>query len=136
MAELIWNDAFFSIGGVDLSNRVRQLSLSYSSEILDKTAMGATTRSRIGGFKDWTVAVEWNQDFDAGNVDDTMFPMVGTSQAIVIRPVASSAIGTTNPEYRGNGIVQDYAPVGGAVGEILTTPATIVSDTALTRVTA
>lgn len=124
MAEFVFDNCFFSIGGVDLSDHVRSLTLGYSSELQDKTAMGNNTREMIGGLKDWSVEIEWNQDFAAAKVDATLWAMVGESQALIMRPDAGT-IGATNPEYTGNGIVESYAPIGGAVGDLATAPTSI-----------
>jgi hypothetical protein len=142
MAELIWNDAFFSIDDsagtpVDLSDHVRSLTLNYGAELLEITAMGDGARDRIAGYRDWSVEVEFNQDFAAANVDDTMFDLVGhaNTQSIAIRPT-SAAVGATNPEYQGEVRVESYPPVGGGVGEVLTTSVTLQGSDTLTRAVA
>jgi hypothetical protein len=135
MAELIWNDAYFSINAVDLSNHVTSLTLNYGVELLDITAMGDGARDRIAGYKDWSIEVEFNQDFAASSVDATMFPLVGAAAtAIEIRPT-SAAVGATNPKFTGNVIVESYPPVGGGVGEVLRTSSTLQGAGTLTRAT-
>ena len=140
MAELIWNDAFFSIDNsagtpVELSDHVRSLTLNYGAELLEITAMGDGARDRIAGYRDWSIEVEFNQDFAAASVDATIFDLVGhaNTQSIVIRPVESTVVGPTNPEYQGEVRVESYPPVGGGVGEVLTTSVTLQGSDTLTR---
>lgn len=134
MAEFVYTNAFLSIGGVDLSDHVRQASLSYNAEMQDKTAMGDLTRTRLGGLKDWSLEINFNQDFAASNVDATLFPLVGTSVAIILRPDAA-AVSATNPNFTGSAILESYAPLGGNVGDMAETPVTLQADGTLTRAT-
>lgn len=122
MTTLIYNDASLVINSVDLSDHVKSLTLNYEAESQDDTAMGDTTRSSLGGLKNWSVSVEFHQDFAVAEVDATIFGIVGSSVSIVIKPT-SGAVSATNPSYTANGMVQSYAPLAGAVGDIL--PATV-----------
>lgn len=134
MAEMVLTNAKVSINSVDLSDHVREVRLSYSAEIQDKTAMGDTSRERIGGLLDWSAQVTFNQDYAANKVDATLFPIVGTSVAISILPV-NAAAGATNPNYNGYGVIADYQPIGGAVGDMHIAPVTIQGNGTLTRST-
>jgi len=122
MATVIFKDAYFTINSVDLSDHVKSLTLNYEAETQDDTAMGDDTRSMLGGLKNWSASVEFHQDYAVGEVDVTIFSLVGTSTAIEIRPT-SAVVSATNPSYTGNGMVTTYSPVSGAVGDVL--PATI-----------
>lgn len=134
MAEVVFTDGFLSVGGTDLSDHVRSMTLSYSSELQDITAMGDTARERLGGLNDWSLTVEFNQDYAASEVDATLFSSVGSSVALVVRPDSAGA-GTTNPEFTGNAILESYQPVGGTVGETHVAPVTFQGNGALARAT-
>lgn len=135
MAEFVYTNAFVSVGGVDLSGHVRQATISYSAEMQDKTAMGDLTRTRLGGLKDWSLELNFNQDFAASNVDATLFPLVGTSVAVIIRPDVA-AVSAINPNFTGNAILESYAPLGGNVGDMAETPVSFQADGTLTRAVA
>ncbi|MEW2474608.1 radical SAM protein [Micromonospora gifhornensis] len=134
MAEFAFVDAFVSIGGTDLSDHVRQVTLSVSADELDKTAMGSTFRSRIGGLKDWSVSVEFNSDFAASEVDATLWPFLGTTQTVVIRPT-SAAASSTNPQYSGSVLVSQVNPLGNGVGDLATVSVQWPGSGALARAT-
>lgn len=136
MAQIVLTDAYVSINGVDLSDHVRQVVINYKAEVLDKTAMGATSRARIAGLKDWDARIDFQQDYAAAKTDATLFGIVGSSVAVIFRPVKGTVVGTTNPNFTGNAIVQDYQPLGGTVGELAMAPVTLLGDGTLTRATA
>lgn len=117
MASFVLKNAFVKINAVDLSANVKSVTVNYSAEIQDSTAMSQASRSRLAGLKDWSLDVEFFQDYAAGKVDATMFPIVGTQVAIEIRPDAGE-VSATNPKFTGNGTVENYNPVAGSVGDV------------------
>ena len=135
MAEFVLDDAFVSIGGNDVSANVKSLTINYSAAVQDITAMGDLTTINIGGLKDWSVDVEFNQDFTAAALDSILFPLVGTSVALIIRP-DSAVKGANNPEFTGNAILATYPPLGGSVGDAAGTSVSLMSAGTLGRAVA
>ena len=119
MATFMLNNASVTINSVDLSSYVTSVTLSQSADNLEDTAMGDTSRSYIGGLKSGTVDIEFNADFAASKTEATIFPLVGTSTAEVVKPVAAS-VSATNPSYTFNAIVTSWDTLNGSVGEIAT----------------
>ena len=136
MASLAFTDCYVSLGGTDMSAYVKSVTINYAAEMLDDTAMGDTTRVNLGGLKNWSVEVEFNQDFTDNELDEDLFALVGTSTAVVIRPVKSTVVGTSNPNYTGTGVMESYSPIGGSVGDLAPASCTIQSAGALSRATA
>lgn len=134
MAVFSFTDASVVINSVDLSDHVRQVTLNVSADELDDTAMGDTFRSRIGGLKDWSVSLEFNSDFAASEVDATLWPLLGTTTTITIKPT-SSAVGATNPSYSGSVLVSQANPLGNSVGDLATVSVTWNGAGTLTRAT-
>ena len=134
MATFSFVDASVVINSVDLSDHVRQVTLNVSAAELDDTAMGDTFRSRIGGLKDWSVTLEFNQDFAASEVDATLWPLLGTTTTITIKPTSGS-VSATNPSYSGTVLVSQYNPLTNGVGDLATTSVTWQGAGALTRAT-
>ncbi len=135
MAELILTDAYVSIAANDLSGYVKAVNINYSAESQEITAMGDSTRRRLPGLKDWSAELEFNQDYDAAGLDAIMFPLVGTTVAIEIRP-KNAAPSTNNPKYTGNGVVESYPPLSGSIGEAVTASVTVQGSGDLARATA
>ena len=113
------SNASITINSVDLSSYVTSVTLSQSADNLEDTAMGDTSRSYIGGLKSGSVDIEFNADFAAAKTEATIFPLVGTSTAVVVKPVAAS-VSATNPSYTFNAIVTEWDTLNGSVGEIAT----------------
>ncbi|WP_020525833.1 hypothetical protein [Catelliglobosispora koreensis] len=119
MASFAFIDARLEVNSVVLSSFCRAVTVNVSADELDDTAFGDTYRSRIGGLKDWSVQPEFNSDFAASAVDATLWPLLGTTTTVKVRPT-SSAIGATNPEYSGSVLVSQYNPFGNSVGDLAT----------------
>lgn len=132
MATEVFTNALFWVNATDLSDHVAEVTLNYSSESLDETAMGDTTRIRKGGLKDWSMDVNFQQDFAAAKVDATLFSLMGTTACLMLRPKNSCSTGI-NPDFSGIGVLETYPPLGGAVGTLLMARATWRSASTLTR---
>lgn len=136
MAMLVLNNAQVLINAVDLSNHTSLVTLTYLAVLEDNTAMSSgTTRSRIAGLLDWTLEVDFFNDFAASSVDVTLFPLVGAAAfAVEVRPV-NGARSVTNPGYNGNVVLESYPPITGQVGKIIMSKVKFVAASALLRST-
>jgi hypothetical protein len=115
---MILKDAFVSINSVDLSDHVRSVNMDLGVEPQDDTAMGDDTRSAEAGLLIYSATVEFYQDFAAGKVDATLFPLLGAAGfPVIVRAVNTGGVGPTNPNYVGNMILTKYPPVTGTVGD-------------------
>lgn len=135
MATTVLTDAYVSIGGNVISDHVTQVSLSYSAEALEETAMGDTNRIKKAGLKDWSLTVELLQDFAASQIDSIFFPLIGTNVAFEIRPT-SAAVSTSNPKFTGTAVLVSYPILGNSVGDLATATLELAPASALTRATA
>lgn len=135
MATLAFTAAHVEINSVDLSAFVTGVRINYSAEMLDETQMGDTTRVNKGGLKNWSMEIDFTQDFAASSPDVSLFSLVGSTFTITVRPVKGTAVGATNPNYTGTGILESYPPLGNSVGELATTTIVVQSAGALSRAT-
>lgn len=135
MASIAFIDADVRVNAVDLSDFVTAVTLNISADELDDTAMGDTYRSRIGGLKDWSVTVEFNQDFAASAPDVSLFSLLGTSVAFLVK-ATSAANSATNPQYSGNVLVSQINPFANSVGDLAKMSVTWPGASALARLTA
>lgn len=121
MAQIVLTDASITINSVDLSTLANQVTLNYEKEAVESTAFGDTGRRYVGGLQNITIDIEFMQDFASTKVEATVFPLVGTSTTVVIKPT-SGAVSTTNPTYTvSNTYLAAHTPVSGTVGELATT---------------
>lgn len=113
-------DAKVLINAVDLSDHVESVTISDSAEVKEARVMGDAGVRRLSGLRDWSMVIAMRQDFNAAKVDATIQPLIGGAQfAVAVREDKTAAIGATNPEYQGNGLIDgDYGAIGGEVGEV------------------
>jgi hypothetical protein len=137
MAKHIFKNVFLSLNAVTLSDMVKTVTLEYSSEIQDSTAHGSDSRTRLPGLKDWSITVEFFQNYDAAEVDASMWAIhAGTAAiAMILRPDAG-VVGATNPQYTGNVVLESSQAAGGTVGDVHMAPVTFRGDGDLARATA
>ena len=135
MAEFVFKNAYLLLNAVDLSDHVRQITLTHGADLPDRTAMSDNSRRRLPGLKDWSATVEFNQDFDASKVDATLNGLVGAASfAIEIRPDAG-AVAATNPKYTGSALLESYPILSGSIGDAAVSSITLQGDGDLTRAT-
>jgi hypothetical protein len=128
MARLVLTNVEVQIGAVSLADHIASVTLGSTYDVLETTAfkggnVPAAAKTRIAGLVDNSVTLEFHQDFAAGSVNSTIYPLLGTEVAIRIQPV-NGAISATNPEYQFNAIVSEWTPLNGAVGELATASVT------------
>lgn len=136
MAKLVLKDASITVGGTNLSDHISSIAIPVEADAPESTAFGATWRERAaGGLKDFSVDITWQQDYAAANVDATLWPLLATSAAIVVKPT-SGAVSATNPSYSGSVIVNQLTPVNGSVGDLAGMTTSWPANGALTRAVA
>jgi hypothetical protein len=128
MARLVLTNVEVTIAGVSLSNHIASVTLGSTYDVLDTTAFGGgnvpqAARDRIAGLVDNSVTLEFHQDFAAGEVEATIYPLLGTVAAVRVQPV-NGAISASNPEYQFNALISEWTPLNGAVGELATASVT------------
>ena len=145
MATIVLKDAHFaystgttsaSTGAQsDLSAFVRSIAIAEECETQDETAMGDNSRYALGGLKSWAISVEMNQDFATtagypGALDSIIGSTIPWWQ---VRADAATTVCSTNPEYRGYGMLTSIGPISGSVGDLATVAIEIVGIGDLTR---
>lgn len=122
MARLVLTDAFCSINGVDLSDHIASVTLSTTDDVIDTTGFSSTSaagRTRVAGLADNSITLEFHQDFATSSVEQTIYPLLGTTTTVVFRPT-SAVQSATNPSYTCTALVSEWQPLSGAVGELST----------------
>ncbi|MDP8928672.1 MAG: hypothetical protein M3O70_08890 [Actinomycetota bacterium] len=115
MATFVLTDATIALGGVDLTSRSNQVTLTYDVETQDNTVFGMRTRSNAPGL--WVVSAEVGgfTDEDLGN---GVFSKVGGGPD-VFALTPTGADGAKGYAFRS--MATSHQPVGGSVGEMAAT---------------
>jgi hypothetical protein len=136
MARIVLTDAKVTINSVNLSSYISSVTLSTSSDVVETTGFSSTAaRTRVAGLQDNSVTIEFFQDFATSLVEQTIYPLLGTTTSVVVLPT-SSAAGPTNPSYTFTALVSEWQPLSGAVGELSTASVTWPISGAITKAVA
>lgn len=134
MARIVLTNASVTFASTDISSYVSSITLSTSLDVVDTTAFGSTARSRVAGLADNQVTIEFFQDFASGALESIVYPTIGTSVAMVVKPVAGTTT-AVNPQYSFNALVSEWQPLSGAVGELSTASTSWPISGAITKAT-
>jgi len=136
MAKFVLKTPTVVINGVDLSDHCSKATISTKYDSIEVTSFGAQFKSYIQGLGDADISLDMFQDFAAGSVDATLWPLSqsGNTFLISIKPT-NAVVGALNPRYDMTGILLTYNPIDGGVGAASTTTVDIpnASQTGLTR---
>ena len=138
MAETVFKDASFRVGTSDgstsFADHVKSVTLTYGAELLDKTAMTNASKRRIAGLKEWSVSVDFNDDFADNHIDEILYDLIGTESSncwVQVKPTTAKG-SATNPRYYGHSLLENFS-FGGGVGELAGKSVTFQGDGDLTR---
>jgi hypothetical protein len=133
MARIVLTDASVTVNSIDLSQYIASVTLNSTREVVDTTGFSTSgARTRVAGLQDNSVTLEFHQDFASGAVEATIYPLVGTTTTIVVKPT-SSAVSATNPSYTCTALVSEWTPLSGTVGELATASVTWPISGAITK---
>lgn len=135
MAKHVVKTPQIEVNGVDLSDHLTDVTLTYEADEVESTSSGTTVndKSFIAGLRSWSVDATFQQDYDASEVDATLFALVGADPfTIKVRPTSAEK-GATNPSFEGSAILLSYPPMSGAVGELAKVSVKFRGTGALTR---
>jgi len=133
MPRIVLTNAQITINAVDLSDHIASVTLSTSNDVIETTGFSSTAaRTRVAGLSDNSITLEFHQDFATSNVEQTIYPLIGTNTTVVVKPT-SSAVSATNPSYTCSASVVEWQPLSGAVGELATASVTWPISGAITK---
>lgn len=125
MAKQILRNAVITVNGVNLSDHASAVTINTEFDDVDLTSFGATLREHAKGIGDGSIEIEWFQDFAAASVDATLWPIAQGSTAVPVTVKAdNAAVSPTNPLFTMQGLLMNYSPLAGSVGEASTTSTT------------
>jgi hypothetical protein len=135
MAKLIGGEgAQVTLNSVSLSDHVTSATLTRSSEEIDVSSFGDTTRTFVGGMETGQLQITWQQDYASSEVDATIQAIVGTVVTFLLLP-AAGAVGAANPSYAGSVFISDYTPISAEIGSLSTFSTSWSTSGAITRAT-
>lgn len=135
MGKMVLTSQYLSVATNDLSSYLRKCEVVVEVEEKEVTNMGsAGWKEYLGGLKSGTLSIELLADYGASAVDSILWPLFGTVVAFEVRPT-SAVVGTSNPKWTGNVLVQSLQVIGGGVGDEGSNGVTWPTSGAVTRTT-
>ena len=136
MARLVLTNAYISVGGVDLSDLVASVTLNSSFDVVETTAFSSTSaKTRLAGLVDNSIALEFHQDYATSEVEQTIYPLLGTVATVIVKPNGSTT-SAFNPSYTCSAVISEWTPLNGSVGELATASVTWPVTGAITKAVA
>ena len=134
MPRIVLTNAFISVGGVDLSDLVASVTLNETFDVVETTAFSSTAaKTRVAGLEDNSITLEFHQDYATGEVEQTIYPLLGQASAVIVKPNGSST-SAFNPSYTCSAIISEWTPINGSVGELASASVTWPITGAITKV--
>ena len=135
MARIVLTNCYVLFGSTDLSDHISSVSLSSTYDIVETTAFGSTAKTRVAGLTDNSVSLEFHQDYATSSVEQTIYPLLGTASAVIVKPNGAST-SAFNPSYTCSAIISEWTPINGSVGELATASVTWPVTGAITKAVA
>lgn len=139
MAKTILTNCSITVNGVDLSDHASKVTIDDKKDQIDVTSFGASNKEYALGLGDATIAVDLFQDFASASVDSTLYSIFqgGTAVPVVVWPSGTVTSGT-NPSYTMQGLLPEYTPLDGQVGQASQLSVTFINgdQTGVVRATA
>jgi hypothetical protein len=136
MPRIVLTNAFISVGGVDLSDLVASVTLNETFDVVETTAFSSTAaKTRVAGLEDNSITLEFHQDYATGEVEQTIYPLLGTAAAVIVKPNGAST-SAFNPSYTCSAIISEWTPINGSVGELASASVTWPITGAITKAVA
>jgi hypothetical protein len=136
MAKMVLLAEFVSINAVDLSAYAKKAELTTNVEGKDVTTFASLGwKEVLGGLKSAGLALEFEQDFALGGLDQLMWAQLGNVVAFDVR-ASNAARSTSNPSYTGFVLVDSWNPITGSVGDDAKVSVSYPSSGAVSRLTA
>jgi hypothetical protein len=115
----VLTDAYINLNSTVISDHGNKVEIPVKVTDLDATTFGQTWHVRRGGLKDGNVNVDFLNDFVVTVLDDILWAQLGNLIPFEIRPT-SGARSTSNPAYTGSILMDQWTPIIGKVGDLVT----------------
>lgn len=119
MAKRVLLTPRIEVNGVVMSDHISSVEMNTKKALVETTNFAGGGKEYILGLKDDELTITFQQDFAAGEVDATLWPLYdnGTEFTVKVRP-EDAPISVTNPEYVADCLLPEYSPLSGKVGDL------------------
>lgn len=133
MAKLVLTNPKIQINSVDMTSFCSKVELNLSWAEVPTTSFGSTAVSRVAGLADHSFSATFHADYANSAVEQTIFPLLGTTTSVVVQPI-NTTVSSTAPSYSFTVLVNGWME-GGSVGELSIIDVTWPISGAVTKAT-
>lgn len=135
MAKIVIIDATLSLGGTDYSEQVKSITLTIDVDTPEVTNMESLGwKELLPGLKGWQLSVDFVKDADLSGLDAAMTTaLLAGSLVAMLAKHRTGTVSTSIAEWQGNLLINQWTPLGNAVGEPYGASYTWQGTGALTR---
>jgi len=120
MPKQVLTDVVVQLNGTAISQNVNSVELTLSSDAIETSSFGSQGfRTYVGGLKSGSVTLSLHNDYASTALDSILYNLFNTVATIAIFPAGTPA-GTNAPKYEFTALIDNLAPVSGAVGDLAT----------------
>ena len=124
------SNATVLIGAVDVSDQCRSVTLTVGYDSLETTAMGSNGRTYTKGLESVEVTLEMFNSYGAGEIEATLYDVVGDGNTTLVISPSGSSESATNPEYTiTNAMMSSFTPLISSVGDLSVVNVTFTGGT-------
>ncbi|MFZ9232128.1 MAG: hypothetical protein ACO25P_09950 [Ilumatobacteraceae bacterium] len=124
------SNATVLIGAVDVSDQCRSVTLTVGYDSLETTAMGSNGRTYTKGLESVEVTLEMFNSYGAGEIEATLFDVVGDGNTTLVISPSGSTESASNPEYTiTNAMMSSFTPLISSVGDLSVVNVTFTGGT-------
>lgn len=118
MAKKVLLDAQLTINSNDLTTWTAKVELNDEFEEKDVTTFSSDSAKEVlGGLESGSVAISFKNSHTTGELDDIMWALRRQVVSFATR-ADQAAVTTSNPQYSGNLLVNQWMPIAGTVGDV------------------
>ena len=119
-----------TIGGVDVTQNTSAASLEIGYDSLESTSFGDTGHRFVSGLQMVNVTLTMFQNYGAGEIEATLFDVVGDGTTTLVISPSGSTESASNPEYTiSNAMMSSFTPIVTTVGELSQVSVTFTGGT-------
>lgn len=118
MPKKVLLDAQLDINDVDLTEWCAKIELNDEFEDKETTTYASGgAKEYLGGLESGSVAITFKNSYTVGELDDLMWAL--RRQVVTWKARADEdAVSTSNPEYSGSILINQWTPIAGSVGDV------------------
>lgn len=135
MAKKVLLDAQLEIDGNDLTQWCAKVELTDDFEEKEVTTFSSGgAKEVLGGLESGSIGISFKNSHSAGELDQIMWALRREVKTFKVR-ADEAAVSTSNPQYSGSILINQWSPIMGSVGDVNEFDVTFPLSGALVRAT-